>query len=392
MTYSNNQVERAGEDLKKLANYKNHKLHEDTLKILTFWRDSHVVALDNAEKTVKTVMDSSYKNVFIARRIKRADSIIRKLSRFSRMSLKNMQDIGGIRVVLKNLKDVNRVFSKLKKHSDFCEEGGHTRFKNYLENPKQDGYRGIHVIGKFKNSENILRSVEVQLRTQLQHSWATSIEIVDIFSNNNLKFTSGVDEWSRFFKLASNQFNYIESLESFVKNRQKDLVQEYLSKALKNQNIANECIEIAELFNQVLSNKITIEYSFRSFADSIKFIHDELSKKSVQHGFYLLRLNLRTKSVQHEFFEKKEHSKASEQYTLYESTLQANPDWIVALVSSDAVDGIKQAYPNYFADSEVFISYVKLIENVAKVVYKQRVVASRMKSFLDEKKSLPASL
>ena len=392
MTYSNNQVERAGEDLKKLANDKNHKLHEDTLKILTFWRDSHVVALDNAEKTVKTVMDSSYKNVFIARRIKRADSIIRKLSRFSRMSLKNMQDIGGIRVVLKNLKDVNRVFSKLKKHSDFCEEGGHTRFKNYLENPKQDGYRGIHVIGKFKNSENILRSVEVQLRTQLQHSWATSIEIVDIFSNNNLKFTSGVDEWSRFFKLASNQFNYIESLESFVKNRQKDLVQEYLSKALKNQNIANECIEIAELFNQVLSNKITIEYSFRSFADSIKFIHDELSKKSVQHGFYLLRLNLRTKSVQHEFFEKKEHSKASEQYTLYESTLQANPDWIVALVSSDAVDGIKQAYPNYFADSEVFISYVKLIENVAKVVYKQRVVASRMKSFLDEKKSLPASL
>ena len=259
MTYSNNQVERAGEDLKKLANDKNQKLHEDTLKILTFWRDSHVVALDNAEKTVKTVMDSSYKNAFIARRIKRADSIIRKLSRFSRMSLKNMQDIGGIRVVLKNLKDVNRVLSKLKKHSDFCGEGGSIRFKNYLENPKPDGYRGVHVIGKFKNSENILRSVEVQVRTQLQHSWATSIEIVDIFSNNNLKFTSGVDEWSRFFKLVSNQFNYIESLESFAKNRQKDLIQDYLSKVLKNKTIANECIEIAELFNQVLSNKITIE-------------------------------------------------------------------------------------------------------------------------------------
>lgn len=392
MTYSNNQVEKAGEDLKILANNKNHKLQEDTLKILTFWRDSHVVALDNAEKTVKTVMDSSYKNVFIARRIKRADSIIRKLSRFSRMSLKNMQDIGGIRVVLKNLKDVNRVLSKLKKHSDFCGEGGSIRFKNYLENPKPDGYRGIHVIGKFKNSENILRSVEVQLRTQLQHSWATSIEIVDIFSNNNLKFTSGVDEWSRFFKSVSNQFNYIESLESFGKNRQNDLIQEYLSKVLKNQNIANECIEIAELFNQLLSNKITIEYSFRSFADSIKFIHDELSKKSVQQGFYLLRLNLRTKSVQHEFFEKKEHSKASEQYTLYESILQANPDWIVALVSSDAVDGIKQAYPNYFADSEIFISYVKLIENVARVVHKQRLVAAKMTNFLDGKKSLPTSL
>ena len=392
MNYSNNQVEKAGEDLKKLANDKSHKLKVDTLKILTFWRDSHVVALDNAEKTVKAVMNSSYRNVFIARRIKRADSIIRKLSRFSRMSLKNMQDIGGIRVVLKNIKDVNRVLSKLKKHSDFCGESGEVRFKNYLENPKPDSYRGIHVIGKFKNSENILRSVEVQLRTQLQHSWATSIEIVDIFSNNNLKFTNGLDEWARFFKLVSSQFHYIESLDSFAKNSQKDLIEEYLTKALKNQNIANECIEIAELFNQVLSNHITIEYSFRSFADSIKFIHGELSKKSVQQGFYLLRLNLRTKSVQHEFFEKKEHSKASEQYTLYESTLQANPDWIVALVSSDAVDGIKQAYPNYFADSEVFISYVKLIENVARVVYKQRLVASRMKSFLGDKKSLPTSL
>ena len=61
-------------------------------------------------------------------------------------------------------------------------------------------------------------------------------------------------------------------------------------------------------------------------------------------------------------------------------------------MSSDAVDGIKQAYPNYFADSEVFISYVKLIENVARVVYKQRLVASRMKSFLGDKKSLPTSL
>ena len=189
MDYSNNQVERAGEDLKKLAKDKNHKLNSETLKILTFWRVSHAGALDNAEKTVKAVMDSSFRNVFIAKRIKRADSIIRKLSRFRGMSLKNMQDIGGARVVLNNIKDVNRVFSKLKKHSDFCGEKGEIRFKNYLENPKPDGYRGIHVIGKLKNSENILRSIEVQLRTQLQHSWATSIEIVDIFSNNNLKFT-----------------------------------------------------------------------------------------------------------------------------------------------------------------------------------------------------------
>ena len=30
--------------------------------------------------------------------------------------------------------------------------------------------------------------------------------------------------------------------------------------ALKNQNIANECIEIAELFNQVLSNKIGLTH------------------------------------------------------------------------------------------------------------------------------------
>ena len=41
--------------------------------------------------------------------------------------------------------------------------------------------------------------IEIQLRTSLQHAWATVVETVDAFTNENLKFGAGSDDWKRFF-------------------------------------------------------------------------------------------------------------------------------------------------------------------------------------------------
>lgn len=372
MSFSNNQVEKAGEELKAFSNEETIILKDSTLNILTFWRDSHVGALNNAETIVKGSMQQVDSKAFIAKRIKRSESIIKKLERFKGMSLKNMQDIGGIRVVLTNIKDVNKMFQKLKKYSEFLKSDGSLRAKNYLVSPKFDGYRGIHIIGKFLNGDKKLRSIEIQIRTKLQHSWATSIEIVDLFTQNNLKSTTGLDEWSVFFKLVSKQFSIIESLSGFEKNNQQLLIGEYLKKILNDDQLWQECLAITTLFTKQLSNLTTIEYCFSTFANSLNFIHGQLDTKFSTEGFFLLRLNLATKQVVHEFFEKNNHISASTQYTLYESTLKNNPNWVVALVSTDAIGGIKQAYPNYFADSEVFISYINLIKAATAIGQKQQ--------------------
>ena len=81
-------------------------------------------------------------------------------------------------------------------------------------NPKT-GYRGIHLIYRYKSERskdyNGLRT-EIQIRTKLQHLWATSVETVGLFTGEGLKFSQGSDEWLEFFRLVSELFAIEESL------------------------------------------------------------------------------------------------------------------------------------------------------------------------------------
>jgi hypothetical protein len=43
------------------------------------------------------------------------------------------------------------------------------------------------------------RRVEVQVRTQLQHSWATAVEAVGLFRREDLKAGRGDLDWLRLF-------------------------------------------------------------------------------------------------------------------------------------------------------------------------------------------------
>ena len=43
--------------------------------------------------------------------------------------------------------------------------------------------------------------VEIQLRTRLQHAWATAVETVSTFTDAQLKSGIGSKQWLRFFEL-----------------------------------------------------------------------------------------------------------------------------------------------------------------------------------------------
>ena len=79
-----------------------------------------------------------------------------------------------------------------------------TQKDDYIDTPKESGYRGIHLIYRYfsdkKTDYNTLK-VEVQLRSQLQHAWATAVESVGAFIQQALKSSLGEQDWLRFFAL-----------------------------------------------------------------------------------------------------------------------------------------------------------------------------------------------
>ena len=85
--------------------------------------------------------------------------------------------------------------------------------KDYIANPKDDGYRSVHLIYQYKNNrapdyEDL--SIELQLRTRRQHAWATAVETMGTFLGQALKSGRGDSQWRDFFTKASAALATIE--------------------------------------------------------------------------------------------------------------------------------------------------------------------------------------
>ncbi|PLS25903.1 GTP-pyrophosphokinase [Bifidobacterium imperatoris] len=111
------------------------------------------------------------------RRLKSLNSIIGKLERkglpISVNSIKdNLFDVAGIRVICNYRDDVYSVSNYLSSQSDIQV----LRVKDYIKNPKQNGYRSLHVIYAvpvFLSSGAHYTPVEVQFRTIAMDYWAS---------------------------------------------------------------------------------------------------------------------------------------------------------------------------------------------------------------------------
>lgn len=242
MTFSKKDVTRAGEALINDSLLDDNQLLERTMQVLTYWRDSHIQSLNEAQNLLNRFIYRLDKKAFIAKRLKRFESIKKKLKRFDGMQLKNMQDIGGIRVVVSNLKQVDSIFKILANERCFYNGDAFIKMDNYIAQPKEDGYRCLHIVGRFNNELKEERKIEFQIRTKLQHSWATTLEIVDIFTGQNLKGNEGFYGYRTFFKDVSDQFQIIENLNAFQIDDRSLLTKEYLTKIVKSPHLVQQCV------------------------------------------------------------------------------------------------------------------------------------------------------
>lgn len=110
-------------------------------------------------------------------RIKSPESIIGKLERngipFSVENIeKNLNDIAGIRVICSFPEDIYMLVDCLLKQDDIIL----IEKKDYIKNPKENGYRSLHLIVEvpiFLHDEKRSMKVEVQLRTIAMDFWAS---------------------------------------------------------------------------------------------------------------------------------------------------------------------------------------------------------------------------
>lgn len=333
-------VDKAGHILIKDNSTEEEKEH--ALTILNNWRSSHGYPMNTFQARLRQMSKKVDDNPIVVQRLKRVPSIIKKLKReqTKTMSLSQMQDIAGCRAVLS---DINKVYELVEIYKKKSRGLKHKRIreKDYIKNPKKDGYRSIHLIYKYKSDkidtyDNLL--IEIQIRTKIQHSWATAIEIVDLFTKQAIKSNEGEEEWQEFFKLVSSAFAKMENHEE-VRGTPKN--NEELYKAIK------EKVDKLKIFSKM-----------ENWSKALTVIEPKLK----EWRFFLLELDVSNDNnpeLSIRGYPEEGETIATEHYLEAEKLQGNNKDKDVVLVGAKSVEELKRAYLNYFANSKEFLSHLK---------------------------------
>ena len=340
LAFSKNQVEKAGRMIRK-----NKGDFEHAIKVVQNFRAAHLYPLQIIKNLVwKHVKKLDLlETATVVRRLKRLPTIIDKLQRQSldgktdnAISLKRMHDIGGCRVILDSLDDLER----LNKSLDSSKTVHGVKIYDYISTPKRSGYRGIHRVYKsYEKSENHAWKgfqIEVQLRTRLQHLWATTVEIVDIIEKESLKTnpTAANENWKRLFEIMG----------------------EFLAVRDGSWEISPEIAISYKKELVLLNTKLSIFNKLDAFNSAFKM--EEIKKKSKDTGYTLLVYNTKEQKGNAFLYNESKKELALEHYAEQEK----NTDNNVLLVAGSDLKSIEKAYPNYLSDTSEFLAeYSRII-------------------------------
>ena len=176
----------------------------DTFRVANSWIESSIYPMRMVRSELLGKLRSSKAKGITAARVKRMSSIRRKLAG-GRVTLYQMQDIAGCRAILNDADDFERVL--------YPYLNGLSRYRvldddDHVAAPKASGYRSRHLILKFEDEAHPgfdRHFVEVQLRTLLQHSWATAVEAVGLVRGEDLKGGRGSPDWLRLFQIMAGE-------------------------------------------------------------------------------------------------------------------------------------------------------------------------------------------
>lgn len=149
---------------------------EHAIEVISAFRAAHAYPMAKTRLGLASMVRTERAvEVVVGQRLKRVPRIVRKLQRTvgsesGRTALARLEDIGGVRAILRDGEELDRVRLRLERRwgSSF------RRQRDYIKSPKDIGYRAVHLV--------VVRddcAIEIQLRTRGQQQWADAAEAAD---------------------------------------------------------------------------------------------------------------------------------------------------------------------------------------------------------------------
>lgn len=302
----------------------------DALGVINNWRASHAYPLNTFQITLRRKAKKLEREIIVAQRIKRLESIHKKLTSKGSMRMTQMQDIAGCRVVFKKMDSISKLV-KLYKTSRF--DHNFRGEKDYILRPKPDGYRCHHLVYQYRGTQNTQQynglRVEIQIRTQLQHAWATAVEAVGVFTKQALKSSQGDQDWLRFFALMGSAIAAIEKCNPVPGTP------------------TDKAVLIAEI--DELATKLRVQQMLQVYNATIENLGSAKDAK-----YFLVELNPEQSRITIRRYKALESERANLDYTKLESEQAEDSPVQIVLVSVENVNALRRAYPNYFLDTASF--------------------------------------
>lgn len=308
----------------------------EAFSIANTWRDSHAYPMRSLHGTLRSHIRLRGLEGFTAARLKRMNAIRGKLRRMGErtkpLGLEEFQDLGGCRAIMRTMRDVDVLVDVLRarcRHVIWDEN-------DYIREARKTGYRSHHLKFEFRGTGDRVahngRRVEVQIRTDLQHSWATAVEAIGLFRGEELKSGKGNKEWLRLFALMSAEFAEAEGCDPA-------------------KGMPDRAARLREL--KELDGELDAVQALENMSTGFFWTQDAIQGSS-KPKYYLIEYNNLTKKV--EVTPKFDTSVAVKSYEDAENTdnLSGQDTSNVVLIEGVKIHNLVKAYPNYFGDAQLF--------------------------------------
>ncbi len=319
---SKSKVNRAGN------NIRNGTATRVDYRVLEAWRSAHRNVLNTFQAILRNRTKET--DIIVAQRHKRKTTIIDKLKRYPLMQLARMDDVAGCRLIFNDIESLYAFRQEFHKSRFHHKRKNNIDKYDYIKHPKQSGYRGVHDVYSYDVNSNIGRSlkgllIEIQYRTNIQHAWATAVEVVGYITTSQPKFDRGDTRYQFAMALAS------EIMARVYENRNGPYPD------LENKTLIHDFLELdrkLNLLNKLRGlNEADTEVGKRKNVILIMSPDGTLEIESYRTGTEALR-------------------------ALYVLE-QKYPGFDIVLVKADAPEDVRFAFKNYFSDTRDFVNLLE---------------------------------